>query len=406
MKLTACILLLFFILSIPAYCDIAPVRGIGSTIVPINNDQVVMLSEDVTIRVIDSQKSRFKPVRDLLVEANFILKNTGDETELEMGFPFPAPSKKNPYYFKPSNFDVLLNGKKAKFSDKECKEGDFSLWYHWKVKIPEKETLVVTIRYRYFSSQPYTESWYDPYHYSRYLLSTGKYWKGPIGKIKFYLDYNPDEIDIYRASPDNYYHRYGRLEWRWINHEPEKDISFEMWGKSMFKAFFHKKRVDITRDEINSSSTLRPEKQYSPINAFDGDKTTAWVEGVGGYGQGEWLFFNLSEKNKFDKTWLFYLEKFGIRNGYTKSKELYRKNNRVKTAIIEFSDGTRREIELKDIDEVQWFDLSPPVKTGSFKLIIQSVYPGSRCDDTCISDIFFRGTYSPSGREENEGGKI
>lgn len=402
MKLTVCILLLFFILFIPAYCDIAPMRGIGSTIVPIENDQVMMISEDVTIRVIDSKKSRFKPVRDLLVEAHFILKNMGQETELEMGFPFPTPSKNSPYYQKPWNFEVLLNGKRTKFSDKQCKDEDYALWYTWRAKIPEGKILAVTVRYRISPSQPYTENWYDPYHYSRYLLSTGRYWKGPIGNVKLYLDYNPNEIEIYRASPGAFNKSYGRLEWSWINLEPTQDISFEMWGKSMFIAFFHRKKDKITKQEIKSSSTLAPIKSYSPINAFDGDKTTAWAEGAGGYGQGEWLWFNLSEKNKVGKTKLFYLEKFGIRNGYTKSEDLFSKNSRVKTAIIEFSDGTRKKIELKDTDEVQWFDINPPAKTGYFKLIIQSVYRGSKHSDTCISDIFFRGTYSPSGRKENE----
>ncbi|MCD4784424.1 MAG: discoidin domain-containing protein [Candidatus Eremiobacteraeota bacterium] len=402
MKFTACILLLFFILSIPAYCDIAPIRGIGSTIVPIKNDQVMMLSQDVTIRVIDSQKSRFKPIRDLLVEAHFILKNTGPETELEMGFPFPTPSKNNPYYQKPWGFNVLLNGKRTKLSDKQHKDGNYTLWYTWSAKIPEKEILAVTVRYRFSPSQPYTESWYDPYHYSRYLLSTGKYWKGPIGNAKIYMDYNPNEVDIYRASPVGYIKSYGKFEWSWINLEPTQDIVFEMWGKNMFSSFFHKKKNDITKQEIKSSSTLAPIKDYAPVNAFDGDKTTAWVEGAGGYGKGEWLSFNLSEKNKQGKSRLFYLEKFGIRNGYTKSEDLFRKNNRVKTAIIEFSDGTRKKIELKDMGEIQWFDVSPPVITGHFKLIIQSVYQGSNYNDTCISDIFFRGTYSPSGRNENE----
>lgn len=397
------LILAFIIISpLPVLADAAPVRGLGASIVPIENRQITMSQEKVTIRVIESDEPEGNPVRDLLVEARFTFTNEGDETTLKMGFPFPLDKEGNPPYWQPTSFEVTVNGNRVKYTDEKGETGDYGLWYVWEVTIPANESVEVLTRYRIHPSQAYNEDYSDPFLYSRYILKSGAYWKGNIGQAKIYLEFDPRKLDIYRALPGNYKEDYGIYLWDLLNFEPEHDISFEIWGKNMLQAFFNTEKSKVGPDQVKASSSLLPEDRNSPLNAFDGDNSTAWAEGGSAYGEGEWIWFNLSQENKVGEKNPFYLEEIGIVNGNAKSQDLFQKNCRVKDMTIEFSNGLKKNITLRDNDQVQWFKISPADPTDSVKFIIQSVYPGSANTDTCISDIYFRGTYSPKYREKYE----
>ncbi len=175
--------------------------------------------------------------------------------------------------------------------------------------------------------------------------------------------------------------------------------------------------------------------KYSIINLFDKDPTTAWVEGVEGYGEGEKLVFGLEDELP---------EKLVISNGYQKSENIYLSNSRPKTIRITvytgyFLDGEVTELAsiyrirklispfsymLKDQMGKQEIPLNldpgavikekeksldlfkevfsenledikkycpecsdKPVFQYILKIEIVDVYKGSRWDDTCISDF-------------------
>jgi len=164
---------------------------------------------------------------------------------------------------------------------------------------------------------------------------------------------------------------------------------------------------------------------YSPVNLFDGNLETSWVEGENGSGIGTYVLIGRQE----------FLEKYLlVNNGYQESEDLFLKNNRVKDFTISLYAGFTSNMRigqfgfeadltgfgdpdsftLKDEMGTQRFELSFDTadfesfmdtetrhyrdahmeETGirSFPVVkfeIVSVYKGSRWDDTCITEISF-----------------
>ena len=129
---------------------------------------------------------------------------------------------------------------------------------------------------------------------------------------------------------------------------------------------------------------------YIAHNAIDGATSTAWVEGVQGDGIGESISITFdNDENEIDA--------ICVRNGYEKSEDIFYKNNRVREATVEFEDGSVEYFELMDhgYDQIVFFD--SPHWGKSITFTIESVYPGSRYSDTCISEIFLaRGDWAYS----------
>jgi F5/8 type C domain-containing protein len=121
--------------------------------------------------------------------------------------------------------------------------------------------------------------------------------------------------------------------------------------------------------------------RYGPNSLFDNDNRTAWVEGVDGQGIGEWIVI------EFDQLRL--VKAIEINNGYNKDRELYLKNSRVKEIKVEFSRGVKASVVLKDTGNPQPIPLphDHPLKTSRIKFTIESVYPGTKFEDTAISEL-------------------
>jgi len=134
---------------------------------------------------------------------------------------------------------------------------------------------------------------------------------------------------------------------------------------------------------VSSSSTRRSEKgnSYSPRLALDENPRTAWAEGAIGPGVGQWIAFDFEKEVT--------LKKLAIMPGYFKTRELWSKNNRVSSAVLEFSDKLKKTVSFPDKMEEQVVDLSG-IKTKSVLVRIKGYYPG-RTDrkDTLISEVKF-----------------
>jgi len=174
---------------------------------------------------------------------------------------------------------------------------------------------------------------------------------------------------------------------------------------------------------------------YGVRNLFDNNPATAWVEGVKGYGSGEYFFLDMGYTLP---------KKLAIRNGYQKSESVFKKNSRVKSAkitpfvafhisgeVTEIGKGYKAKqagngsvVALRDAMGIQEVALPFDIKaffkervslTAEFRNVyrerinevmkyepdiiipfylhyllkfeIVDVYPGSSFDDTCISDF-------------------
>lgn len=136
--------------------------------------------------------------------------------------------------------------------------------------------------------------------------------------------------------------------------------------------------------EVFASSVLEPQygNYYGAENTLDGNAETAWAEGVTGQGEGENIKYTANTEQCVS----------GIRilNGYSKSKDIYVKNSRIKELEIVFDDGSSEIMVLDDEYGVyQSMKFDSQVMTTSVELYIISVYPGTNYEDTCVSEVEF-----------------
>jgi hypothetical protein len=141
-------------------------------------------------------------------------------------------------------------------------------------------------------------------------------------------------------------------------------------------------------DNIEASSFLWNDwnkfvENYHPNYIADDDPVTAWVEGGKGSGAGEWLRVHVTPLEKTTRV------RLRVRNGYQKSKDLWKANARAKAITVKLLPGkTEKKVTLTDADgwqEIIVDQPSGPLK--SVELSIGSVYEGSKYADLCISDV-------------------
>lgn len=208
--------------------------------------------------------------------------------------------------------------------------------------------------------------------------------------------------------------------------EWEKLILFDVKGY-FFLATTELENPNQKDDELHNY-------KYGAVNLFDGDFSTAWVEGVKGDGVGESVFISVPYNCKT----------INIHNGYGKSESLLRENNRVKRLkltcyaginptghITEIAYAFKTKlypkdfyIDLQDVDSIQTFNFPfTPKELIEFKeqvknqylenftepiyqmaiivkLEIEEVYKGTKYDDTCISEIFYNDSFVADYRHQ------
>ena len=139
-----------------------------------------------------------------------------------------------------------------------------------------------------------------------------------------------------------------------------------------------------------ASSYLRSQgsHNYKPKNLHDFNHETAWVEGVKGYGIGEWVKYSFpAQRTK--------VTRITILNGYVKSDKAWRENARVKRLKVYYNNRAIYILELQNSRTVQIFNvdtLGSDYHNWDLKFEILDVYPGTKYKDTAISEILFQGT--------------
>jgi hypothetical protein len=152
-------------------------------------------------------------------------------------------------------------------------------------------------------------------------------------------------------------------------------------------------------DTQSASSELTSYKDinYSASNAHDLSYKTAWVEGVPGYGIGQFLTYSFPPENPR-------ITKIIIVNGYVKSTKSWSENSRVKTLKMYLNDKPFAILNLADSRQEQEFTFDPigngdredgtklrSLKPWTMKFEIVDVYKGDKYDDTAITEIYFDG---------------
>ena len=196
--------------------------------------------------------------------------------------------------------------------------------------------------------------------------------------------------------------------------------------------FYDAGGVYYASSELEKPSEPMEIGKYSPMNLFDNNPATSWVEGEKGAGEGSFVFTGMGRD---------YKGCLGIYNGYQASENLFRKNNRVKeleillytgftwegrtgqfgfeadtfrigkpfTVVLEDRMGEQKielpydpvlseEALIEKLDEYAAAHSEELENSGGaesvesfffLKLKIVSVYKGTKWDDTCIAGIDF-----------------
>jgi F5/8 type C domain len=137
--------------------------------------------------------------------------------------------------------------------------------------------------------------------------------------------------------------------------------------------------MKITAASASSSAADSEGVNYQPANLMDHKQGSAWVEGDQGSGLGAWAQLDLEGSQSITglKIW----------NGYWYTADFWARHNRVKEMELEFSDGTKHKVTLKDEMTAEVVSLPSPVTASWVKLKVKSVYNGNTFNDTVISEV-------------------
>ena len=118
--------------------------------------------------------------------------------------------------------------------------------------------------------------------------------------------------------------------------------------------------------DITASSYLKSRDStinYLPTNAHNWSFKTAWIEGVKGYGIGEYITYHFQWNNPR-------ITRIFIANGYVKSEKTYRENSRVKKLKMYINDEPFAILNLEDRRVVQYFEFEPIGRMGYDEFIL------------------------------------
>ena len=121
---------------------------------------------------------------------------------------------------------------------------------------------------------------------------------------------------------------------------------------------------------------------YGPASLFDGSDRTAWVEGRTARrddGVGEWILLDWQRERRVNA--------LVLKNGYLKSKRLFKANGRVAKLRAQFSNGQTMNFDLRDSSQQQTFPLSKPQRATWVQLEILKAKRGAKYSDTAISEL-------------------
>lgn len=309
-------------------------------------------------------------------------------------------------------------------------EKRFREWFIAEILFKGQETKTVKVSYRVKSRLDdwvYTKS-FRPEFSDRtftYLLKPSQNWgDGVVKRCRIAMDlrkFLKSGGIIKEIYPKGYVNEKGVLIWEYSNLDlaraEEIKLVYDNSAAALTKYVSEERIPSKYIVSVRASSVLKTDEvniyNYEPKNLFDNDLNTAWCEGAKGHGEGQWVEFNFAGNVS--------VAAIGIINGYTKREALYYANNRIKKIKLDVeyqpeeyqkhSGKSKTDIEKEttviDLKELQFNELNKNVqapfiswladyddsyrRVNKIRLTIMEVSPGTKYDDTCISEVYLIG---------------
>lgn len=137
-------------------------------------------------------------------------------------------------------------------------------------------------------------------------------------------------------------------------------------------------KVTIQQAEASSYLISNSGIHYSVDCSYDGKLSTSWQDGESGYGEDSTLRYSWGE-NKV-------LRYLCIYPGSGESKDKFYQNGRPKGITIIVGDK-EYALEFEDKPEYQMIEVSGEIICDEITLVINSVYEGSKYEDTCLAEV-------------------
>ena len=382
--------------------------GTAPVVITLKNDaDIILKKENLVLRFVDES---------VIVSCDYVLYNKQNE-EKQLDFAFnitESPYDSLMYYY------ITVDGQKLpselhKEICEDVNESSYSWWELSKIKLDEKKETNVSICYRVETSNDgtYYRSFFDrdnSFVYNLYpALSFGDgiiedfsltidasdilSWNGKISKI--------EGLDVFFGNSEKIVTK----QIKNLDLKKNRQIKISYNIKNYYFAKLYK-MYGFRTNGISATSELKEGKVlYSASNLMDNDCRTAWVEAKPDFGK--------NEKIKIECNGL--ITQVLVVNGFRKSEKTYYENNRIKKIAL-YVDGTRlgemtfpdrpyHQVDMSNIlDEGELLNLNPDFfsknnskvmsNSGAFwpeeniEIEILEVYPGTKYNDTCISDIY------------------
>lgn len=200
------------------------------------------------------------------VECYYHLRNTGKQTEAEMGVPimFFSPSTRNLKLYQAQDYDVLLNNRTVNRrliylnpALKKATQGAGDLksiqrFYKqqlpahiWRILFAEGEEIQLTVRFRIQAGKT------PSYRYFDYQLQGSSLWKGAILHTSLSLNLNNISPDlILSISPKKYEQTQNQWKWEYLNKSPKDRILLK------YETAYGKHNRLEQREEAKETSSL------------------------------------------------------------------------------------------------------------------------------------------------------
>jgi len=384
--------------------DDASLGAVGYGVVPLQNDQVTMAAERVEAEIRGDQA---------WVTCIFTFTNTGDATQLLIGFPQAQPTEGGAPEL--LDFQAFVDGEEmpVTFHPNVQPEGewDYAGWHTFTVPFAAGQTC--TIRNTYHGRLTWLS---NGGRFFEYILHTGAVWQGPIGQADIIVHWQRDrEVapGTLSGSPPGYLLGQRELHWHFTNLEPtvEDDI------RVLFRPIYGPHSLGTA---TASSGQVQPARTgYSlPAALFaDGDPATAWR--AEGETVGAWAIWSYHSYPHYASPTLG----LGILPGMAGDEDAFRAHGRPKEVLVRVArlkedvsvhwgdavdalpvvapipdsfshpvpqlEITEHRLTLEDAPRWQFLRFEKPATALAFQVVVESVYPGERYNDVAIAKVLF-----------------